>query len=204
MADELGGVSGGGMYVDFTGTPDLFKGPVAQEGDAGGQGHCFFLVVGDEQEGDADFALQNFEFGLHLLAEVGVESRERFVEEEKLWTIYERSGQGDALLLAATQFGGPGARVFGHFHHSESFVHTRGDFAGGRVFYAKAVGHVFADAEVGKKCVMLEDRVYRALVGGEGVEADLRHPDFTRRGLFEPGDETEESGFAGAAFSEER
>ena len=52
--------------------------------DAVGEGHGFVLIVGDEEEGDADFALQRFQFALHLFAEVGVERGERFVEQQKL------------------------------------------------------------------------------------------------------------------------
>ena len=81
LTDELGSVSGGGMVVDFAGGGDLFEGAVAEQGDAVGKGHGFFLVVGNEKEGDADFALEGLEFGLHLFAEIGVESGERFVEE---------------------------------------------------------------------------------------------------------------------------
>jgi len=43
---------------------------------------------------------------LHLLAQVGVERRERLVEQEQQGTIDERARKGHALLLAATQLDG--------------------------------------------------------------------------------------------------
>ena len=93
-----------GTGVDFARAGDLLEFSGAQEGDAVGHHHGFFLIVGDKDKGDADFALQRFKFDLHLAAEVGVERGERFIEEKQARTIYQGASQGDALLLAAADF----------------------------------------------------------------------------------------------------
>ena len=84
LANELGGVGGGGMRINFAWRSDLFERAVAKQRDAVGEGHGFFLIVSDEEEGDAHFALQRFQFALHLFAQVGVERGERLVEEKQV------------------------------------------------------------------------------------------------------------------------
>src|SRR5258707_7257031 len=101
LADEFGGVTGGGVRVDFAGRSNLLERAVFQQGDAIGERHSFVLVVGDEEEGDAEFALQRFQLTLHLFAQVGVERGKRFVEQQEFWAIDKRAGEGDTLLLAA-------------------------------------------------------------------------------------------------------
>ena len=68
---------------------------------------------------------------------------------------------------------------------------------------AQAVGDVFSNIEMREERVMLEDSVHAALVGRKRVEALAVHPDFAGSGLFESGDQAKQSGFAGAAFTEQ-
>ena len=103
MADELGCVSWWRGGHRFREARRLARGRRREEGDAVGKRHGFFLVVGDEEKRDAEFALEGFQFALHLLAEVGVEGGERLVEEKKLRAIDERASESDALLLAAAE-----------------------------------------------------------------------------------------------------
>ena len=50
------------------------------------------------------FALKRFQLHLHLAAEVGVERRERFVEQQHFRPIDQGPSQRHALLLAAADF----------------------------------------------------------------------------------------------------
>ena len=47
-----------------------------------GHGHGLALVVGDDDRRDAEAALQQPELDLHGLAQLGVEGRERLVEQK--------------------------------------------------------------------------------------------------------------------------
>src|SRR5436853_7503286 len=98
------------MRVDLAGRGDLLKRAVAQQRDAVREYHGFFLIVGDKKKSDTDFALQGFQFALHLLAQIGVERGKRLVEQEKQRAVDESTREGHALLLAAAQFGGAGIR----------------------------------------------------------------------------------------------
>ena len=59
--------------------------------------------MGDEDERDADVALDRLQLDLHLLAQLEVERAERLVEQQHLRTVDERSGERDALALAARE-----------------------------------------------------------------------------------------------------
>jgi hypothetical protein len=59
--------------------------------------------VGDEDRGDAEPLLQVAQLAAHLHAHLGVEVRERLVEEQDLGLRGDRARHRDALLLAAGQ-----------------------------------------------------------------------------------------------------
>ena len=59
--------------------------------------------MGDEQGGDAELGLDPADLVAERQADLGVERRQRLVEQEHLGLHGERPGEGDALLLAARQ-----------------------------------------------------------------------------------------------------
>ena len=101
VSDELRCVGSRRPAVDLARRRDLLQFSHAQQGDAVRHDHGFFLVVRHKHERDADFALQGLQLHLHLAAQVGVQRRERFVEQQQLRPVHQRAGQSDALLLAA-------------------------------------------------------------------------------------------------------
>ncbi len=191
------------MRVDFTRRSDLFERAIAQQSDAIGEGHCFFLVVRDEKEGDANFSLQSLQFTLHLFAQIGVERRERLIEQEKLRAVHQCAGERDALLLTTAQPGGAHGSEFGHLDHVQGSFDAAGDFLFRNTLDAQTVGHVVARVEMWKQSVVLKDSVYAAFVGRQLVQSLAGHPDFPGRRLFEAGDEAQKRSFSGAAFAEQ-
>ena len=70
-------------------------------------GQRLLLVVGDEDQGDAELLLQLLQLELHLLAQLAVERAERLVAQAApRGSITMRAGQRDALLLAAGELAG--------------------------------------------------------------------------------------------------
>ena len=63
--------------------------------------HGLFLVVGDDDEGDAEGFLDLDQLELGFLAQLLVERAERLVEQQELGALGEGAGEGDALALAA-------------------------------------------------------------------------------------------------------
>ena len=101
VSDELGSVGGRGTVIDFARRCDLLQFSHAQQRDAVRHHHGFFLIMRNKDEGDADFSLQGLQFHLHLPPQVGVERRQRFIEQQQSRTVHQSAGQRDPLLLAA-------------------------------------------------------------------------------------------------------
>ena len=101
LADEVGNEVGFWVIVEIVDGAELFDFTFIHQGDPIGHDECFLLIVGDKNEGDAEFCLQIFQFDLHVLAELGIEGRERFVEEEDLGAADEGAGESYALALPA-------------------------------------------------------------------------------------------------------
>ena len=83
---------------------------MVEDADAVAHRQRLVLVVGDEEEGDAQLALQRLQLGLHLLAQLQVERAQRLVEQQHLRLVDQRARQRHALALAARQLRRPAAR----------------------------------------------------------------------------------------------
>src|SRR5580704_9453278 len=203
LPDELRGVGRGGTRVDFSRRSDLLQRAIVKQRDTVGEGHGFFLVVSDEQKGDADFALEGFQFALHLFAETSVQRGQRFIEKQELGAIDQGARKSYALLLATAEPCRARDREFHHFHQFQGVVDAAGDFIFWHTLYTQTVRDVIPHVEVREQRVVLKHRIYTALVGRQRVQPRTRHPDFAGCWLFETGDKAEKSGFAGAAFAEQ-
>ena len=101
LADEVGNEVGFGVIVEIVDGAELFDFTFIHQGDPIGHDERFLLIVGDKNEGDAEFCLQIFQFDLHVLAELGIEGGEGFVEKEDLGAADEGAGESYALALPA-------------------------------------------------------------------------------------------------------
>ena len=100
-AEELGDEHGRRVLVDLARRADLLDAPVGHHREAVAHAERLLLVVGDEDERDADLLLHRLELDAQLLADPRVERAERLVEQQHGGAQHERAGQRDALLLAA-------------------------------------------------------------------------------------------------------
>ena len=79
-ADEIGDISAGRAVVEVARRADLDDASVTHDADAIAHRQGFLLVVGDEDERRAEFALQQLQFDLHLLAQFAVQGAHRFIQ----------------------------------------------------------------------------------------------------------------------------
>ena len=105
-----------------SGVPTWTMRPCVEHGDAVGHRQGLALVVGDEDEGEAERALQALQLALHLLAQLEVERAERLVEEEHLGPDDEGAGERDALALAAGELGRPARLHAGELDQREGLA----------------------------------------------------------------------------------
>src|SRR5882724_10643151 len=87
LPNKLRRIGGGRVSVDFARRGDLLERAVAQQRDAIGKSHGFVLIVGDEQERDADLTLKFLQLALHLLAQIRVKCGKWLVEQQQLRAI---------------------------------------------------------------------------------------------------------------------
>ena len=81
-ANEVGDEAVCGAQIDVFWRCELLDFTMGEHADAVGHGQRFALVVGDEQGGNADFALQAFELDLHLVAQGGIQVGQRLVKQQ--------------------------------------------------------------------------------------------------------------------------
>jgi len=144
----------------------LLDATVAHHRDAVRQRERFGLRVRDENESDADIALQADEFDLHLLAQFRIERAERLVEEQQARPVHERARERHALLLPAREF----VRIAFHFvfevHLGERLAHFRLDLVRVLFRHLERKRDVLRDAHVREQRIALEHSVHRALFRG--------------------------------------
>ncbi len=125
--------------------------------------------MGDEEEGDADVALDRLELHLHLLAQLEVEGAERLVEEEHARPVDQGAGEGDPLALAARELAGAAAAEVTEAHLLERVHGPLATLGPADLLDPQAVLDVLDDAHVREEGVVLEDGVDVACVGRRGV-----------------------------------
>ena len=83
--EEIGDEVVDRIGIDFHRRSDLHDFARAHDDDAVGERHCLLLVVGHEDEGALERLVQPVAFGAQLAPQLGVEARERLVEQEGRW-----------------------------------------------------------------------------------------------------------------------
>ena len=104
--NEAGDEQGGRAFIEFLGRCVLLDLAALHHRDAGRQRHRLDLVVGDVDDGEAEFLVQLLDLDAHLGAQLGVEVRQRLVEQKELRVLHQRAPDGDALALAARELAG--------------------------------------------------------------------------------------------------
>ena len=127
--------------------------PAVHQADAVGQRQRLVLVVGDEHDGRAGFAMQPLDLDLHRLPQLAVERAERFVHQDQRRPIDQAACQCDALLLPAGQLAREPAAESAEAHH----VEHRGNFGLQRV--RRQVAHLQRERDVLRDRQVREQRI---------------------------------------------
>ena len=115
----------GRALVEVALAADLADLAVGHDHEPVGDGERLFLVVRHHDGGEAELALQLADLDPHLLAQLGVEVRQRLVEEEHVGPDRERAGERDALLLAARELARQALRVAVEPHEPQRLLALR-------------------------------------------------------------------------------
>ena len=177
-------------------------------GDGVGHAHGLLLIVGDDDEGDADLVLQALELQLHLGAHLAVERRQGLVEQEQPRPLDDGAGESDALALATRQLRGAGLGLVGQADRLEHLADACRHLGAGQTLALQAVRDVALHVHVREEGIRLEHQVHRALVGRQGEEVGGHAGggvDRDRAGvrLLEAGDAPQQRRLAAAGRSEQ-
>ena len=204
VADEIGNEALGGPVVDIARAPKLQDLAVAHDRDPVRHGQRLFLVVGHEHERDTGLVLQTLEFDLHVLAELVIERRKRFVEKQHLGMRRQRPGQRHALLLAAGNLVCLPVTQLGHAHEVEHLVHCAAYLIGGFSQHFQTESDVLRHRHVRKQGVTLEDRVNGPFVGRQHGNIASAEQDIAFGRMLEAGDHPEQGRLAATGRTEQR
>ena len=128
-ADEAGDEDGARSVVELQRRADLLDAAPVQHHDLVGHGHRFDLVVGDVDHRRIELLVQRLEFDPHLDAQLGVEVRQRLVEQEDLRVAHDGAADGDALPLAAGELRRPAVEVVAELQDARRLSDARGTVA---------------------------------------------------------------------------
>ena len=157
LADEVGDEGGGRGVVELARGSLLGDHRAVHDDDAVGDGERLLLVVGDVGDGQAELLLQLADLVADAAAELGVEVRERLVEEQHLRLEDQGARDRDALLLAAGELGGEAGLEAGQADERQAVGGAGRGLAPVEAGEAQAVGDVLDHRHVREERVGLED-----------------------------------------------
>ncbi len=185
------------------GEPDLQHLAPGHHGDAVGHRQRLFLVVRDEDEGDAGLVLHALQLDLHLLAQLVVQRRERLVEQQHLGARRQGAGKRHALRLAAGNLVGAALGEFLHPHQLQHGGDAGFDLRLRPPQHLQAEGDVVPHRQMREQRVALEDGVDRPLERRQSGNVLAMQQDRAFGRVFEPGDHPEQRGLAAARGAEQ-
>ena len=203
-SDEVGDEPVRRALVDVAGLADLLDASLVEHREPVAQGQCLVLVVGDDDERDADLALDLLQLDLHLFAQLEIQCAERLVEQQHPGSSDQRARQRHSLTLAARQLRGLSRRLAAQPDHVERVGGALAALVARHALDLQPVLHVLGDGHVGEQGVFLEDGVDVATPRGQRGDVDAAEADRPRRRLLEPGDHAQHRGLARAGRAEDR
>ncbi len=202
-ADELGHPEVARGLVEVERRAELDEAAVAHDRDPVGDGHRFFLVVGDEDHRRLDLAVDADQFGAHLAAEGRVEAGERFVEQEEVRAADERLGNGDALPLAARKLVDAAVEQAGNVEDARDVLGALPDQVARLAVGLEGEADVLAHVEVRVKRDGLEDHRDVALLGRDVVHQAVAEEELAAGGFLQSGQHVERRRLAAARGAEQ-
>ncbi|MNV39841.1 hypothetical protein D3C71_1314320 [compost metagenome] len=183
LAQEAAHEMAGRPFVGLEGFGHLFHAALVHDHDAVRQRQRLGLVVRDQDGGGADGALDAAQFQLHFLAQLGVQVRQRFVQQQHAGPDDQRAGQGHPLLLPARHLCGMAVRQVRQPHQLQRIGHARFALVLLDPLHLKTKRHVFGHRHVREQRVVLEHQAQAALVGRHAADVTAVQHDAAARGF---------------------
>ena len=171
---------------------------LVQQHDLVGHAHRLGLVVGDVDDGEAQFLLQLTQFAPHVLAQLGVEVGQRLVHQADLGLRDQRAAECDALLLAAGELAGFAVEEICKPEQRRGIAQPFGAFGSRHLAHRQAEADVVGHAQVREEGVVLEHHRDAALRRREVCHVPVIDQHLALGGRFQAGDDAQCGGFSAA------
>ena len=197
-ADESGDEAGRRRMIELVRRTDLLDPPMVHHHDPVGQRHRLDLVVRDVDRGGPHLLVHALDLDAHLHAELGVQVRQRLVEQEDLGIAHDRPAHRDALALAAGERLGLAVEKLGNVEDARRLVDPSLDLGLGIALEPQPERHVLGHRHVWVERVVLEHHRDVPVLRRHVVDDDVVDRDLAVGDLLEPGDHAERRRLAAA------
>src|SRR3954471_14555827 len=204
VTDEIGDEACAWPVVNIGWCADLLDLAGIHHGDPIGHRERFLLVVGDEDHGQTEFALQLLQLELHRLPQFLVERTERLVAKQHPRLDHDGAGEGDALLLASGELAGTAILVSDELHLCQCIGYLAGNGGALHAAHAQAEGNIFTDRAMRKQRIVLEYHSHVTLVRRHMRDIDATDLDDTFGRRIEAGDHAQRRRLAAAGGPQQR
>ena len=179
------------MVVDLARRADLLQDAGVHDRDPVAHRHGLDLVVRDVDERGLQVAVQLLQLDAGLASQLGVEVRQRLVEQEDLGAAHDRAAEGDALPLAAGQGARLALQEVVEAEDARGVAHALVDLGLLHVLHLERERHVVVDAHVRVQRVGLEHHRDVAVLGGDVVDDAVADQDLAFADRLQPGEHAE-------------
>mmetsp|Transcript_18173 Transcript_18173/g.28431 ORF Transcript_18173/g.28431 Transcript_18173/m.28431 type:complete len:202 (+) Transcript_18173:253-858(+) len=138
------------------------------------------------------------QLGAHLAAQLGIEVRQGFIKQERARITDQGTAHGNALTLAARQFGGLARQKMADVQHVGHTLHFFVNLGLGCLGQAQGKGHVPRDVHMRVKRVILKHHRDVALFGLKRADGFAVEINLSARQGFEPRKNAQSGGFPAA------
>jgi len=171
--------------------------------DAVAQVKGLFLVVGHQDGGHTELALDGLQAAAQVHADLGIQGAQRLIEQQHVGLQGQGAGKCHALLLAAGKLA----------RHAVAQAHQPDEFEQFVAFAAASAARHFLDLQaeldvlrhghILEQRVVLEDEADIARLGGQVGHVAFVQEDLALVGVRQAGDDVEHGGLAAAAGAEQ-
>ncbi len=168
------------------------------------QGHCLALIVGDEHRGDAQPTQQLVQLTAQALAQLRIQCRQRFVEQQHPGTRRQCPGQCDPLPLTAGQLVDAAIAVAGQTDQFQQLIATLVALGSRQTTNLQAVNDIPGHIEVGKQRVVLKHHAHVAPLDGQACNVLIIEQHLADIRTFKPGNQPQGGGLAATGRTENR
>ncbi|CPK71638.1 Uncharacterised protein [Bordetella pertussis] len=176
---------------------------MVQHRHAVGGGHGLFLVVGDEDGGDAQPPLQRQQVLAHLHPQLLVQVGQGLVQQQHLRLDDDGARQRHALLLATGQLVGTAPPEVGQTHEFERGGDLVADLGARQAPLDQAEGNVVPHRHVRPQRIVLEHHADIAVPGRRGADVAAVDQQLPMALPVEAGDQAQQGGFARSRRAEQ-